>query len=185
MNGNGNGILPLNGGRPKPKVYLESSVFSALWGREEGKWKVGREILNDGRAGRIEIVVSALVMVECEAFVGENGVDLLAEFFESEWIVRCNVDPFVAQTARQWRGQSQVALTPNLWLHAATAWWEECDFLFSYDKRLLRLNGHPSLEKVQIATPMRPWDAGQMSLEDIAGVMPADEDGWTRRSLVI
>lgn len=173
--------------RAKPKVYLDTTVFSALLSREDDKWKMARDILSDGREGRIGVVVSALTLVECDVPNSASGTDVLADFFESEWIVRCNVDPFVADTARRLRDGigSTSALTPTGWIHAATALWEGCHYLMSYDRRLLKVNGHKAMEAIHILSPSRPWDTGQMSLVDIEGVMPENSAGSLRRSLIV
>ncbi|RYG75280.1 hypothetical protein EON80_01175 [bacterium] len=178
------GSAPIS--RARPKVYLESSVLNAVFGREAEKWKVVRDILDDAREGRIEVVVSALSLIECEALSLSGPGGPLTDFFESEFIVRCNVDPFVASTACRLRGQLAGVsnLTPNLWLHLATAFWEGCGYLMSNEKRLLKLHGQREAESVQIVAPYRPWDAGQMSLTDLEGVMP-DLVNPDRRSIII
>jgi predicted nucleic acid-binding protein len=173
--------------RSKPKVYLETSFFTALFGAESERWRTVRDIMDDGREGRVELVISTLALVECETQAGGEAAELISSFFESEWLVRCNVDPFVANTARDLREQLSgvVPLAPNFWLHAATARWEGCGYLMTYDKRLLKLNGQSALELVQVVPPARPWDAGQMSLTDLEGVMPGNSRDLTRRSVTI
>jgi predicted nucleic acid-binding protein len=173
--------------RARPKVYLDSSIWAALFGREADKRKMAHDILEDGREGRIEVVVSTLTMIECEAGTTQEGQDLLSAYFESDFIVRCNVDPFVALTARGLREKlgGVSPLTPQLWLHAATALWENCGYLMTYEKRLLKLAGERDMASTRIMLPCRPWDAGQMSLADLDGVMPESPAIIDRRSLVI
>jgi predicted nucleic acid-binding protein len=187
---NENTLLAPNGAAPvraRPKVYMETTVFAALFGREDEKWRMARDTLGDGREGRIEVVASVLTTVECDGLALEGTVDPLFDFFESEWIIRCNVDPFVSATARRLREQlgEVVTLTPNLWLHVATAVWEGCNYLMSHERRLLKLNGQKGLENLKIMSPARPWDTGQMSLIDLEGVMPESNEGSMQRSLVI
>lgn len=173
--------------RARPRVYLESSVWNALFGREAERRKLARDILEDAREGRIEVVVSTLTVVECEAVTLVDGEDLLSAYLESDFIVRCNVDPFVASTARTLRDKlsDALALPPNHWLHAATAFWEGCSYFMTYEKRLLKLAGQREMSAVQVTTPCRPWDSGQMSLIDLDGVMPDSSGILDRRSLVI
>jgi predicted nucleic acid-binding protein len=195
LNANPSGTTPLS--RNKPKVCLDSTVFTALFRREveksEERWKVCRDLLIDAREGRIEAIVSALVLVECEGTPAlppnevAGGVDPVTEFFESEFLTRANVDPFVGETARRLRTQMEqiTALPPNQWLWLATALLIDADYLMTYDRKLARLNGQGALGKLQILAPERPWDAGQLSLVDLAGVMPDEDEKVTRRSVVI
>jgi predicted nucleic acid-binding protein len=194
----GLGLNGLNGNRHKPKVCLDTSVFTALFVQEEDKWKMARDILQDGREGRVQVVVSTLVLIECENSPrvndeqdesGATTMDLVADFFESEYLTRCNVDPFTGELARQLRRElSGVApLGGNSWLWLATALLAECDYLMTYERRLHKLAGQTALGKLQVGLPSRPWDAGQLSLTDVEGVMDAAPavGAVTRRSLVI
>ena len=177
-----NGSRPTNS-RPQPRVCLETTVFAALCGQEEAKWKVARDILQDARESRVQVVVSALMLVECEMPASRGSEqaerstevtgDLVADFFESEFLTRCNVDPFTGELARRLRHDlSGVArLAPNAWLWLATAMLTECDYLMTYDRHLHKLAGQPVLGKLQVLPPARPWDAGQLSLNDVDGVM--------------
>src|SRR4028119_2032066 len=159
-------LNPLSGGashtanpaRQKPRICLESSVFSALFGRTEERWKICRSILQDAQEKRIECCVSALVLVECptlpaspDRMAGTSLVssdaspnaaqdDLVAEFFESEFITRCNVDPFVGELARRLRRElsATAALAPGQWLWLATAQLQECSYLMTYESKLLK-----------------------------------------------
>lgn len=186
-----------NPARQKPRICLESSVFGALFGRTEERWNICRSILQDAQEKRIECCVSALVLVECPTLAASpdrmadtslmssdasdtslNAAedDLVAEFFESEFITRCNVDPFVAELARRLRRElsattAAAALTPGQWLWLATAQLQECSYLMTYEPKLLKLAGHPALGHLQVATPCRPWSSGQLTLQDFEGVM--------------
>jgi len=197
--------------RSRPKVCLETSVFTALFGQQEGKWKMGRDILQDARENRVQVIVSALVLVECEMALGTgvattNGVatdgampdtltqnilteDVVADFFESEFLTRCNVDPFTGELARRLRGDLSgvTQLAPTAWLWLATALLTECEYLMTYDRHLHKLAGQPALGRLQVGPPTRPWDAGQLSLTDVEGVMdrPPIVGTGQSRSLVI
>jgi hypothetical protein len=180
--------------RQRPRICLESSVFSALFGRTEERWKICRSILQDAQEKRIECCVSALVLVECplpsapagtpvenspmpsdvlDASSGAVADDTVAEFFESEFITRCNVDPFVGELARRLRRElpATAALTPGQWLWLATALLQECGYFMTYEPKLLKLAGHPALGHLQVVTPCRPWSSGQLTLQDFEGVM--------------
>ena len=197
--------------RPRPKVCLETSVFAALFGQQEGKWKMARAILQDERENRVQVMVSALVLVECEIAQGTgvaatNGVatdgampdtlphniltgDVVADFFESEFLTRCNVDPFTGELARRLRGDLNgvVQLTPNAWLWLATALLTDCDYLMTFEPSLHKLAGQSALGRLQVVPPARPWDAGQLLLTDVDGVMDLPPIAGTvqRRSIEI
>jgi predicted nucleic acid-binding protein len=191
------GLNSLNGNRHKPKVCLDTSVFTALFSQEEDKWKIARDIVQDGREGRIKVVISTLVLVECEiapTLASQEGKpdaaeDVVADFFESEYLMRCNVDPFTGELARRLRQElSTVApLSGSGWLWLATALLAECDYFMTYERRLHKLTGLAALGKLQVCLPTRPWDAGQLSLTDVEGVMDAAPGAAAimRRSLEI
>ncbi|MBV9470141.1 MAG: PIN domain-containing protein [Abitibacteriaceae bacterium] len=178
-----------NGSRLRPKVCLETSVFAALFGHEDEKGKTAHGILHDAAEGRVQVVVSSLVLVECESVPGRAGEDIVSEadtlaasavasdavadFFESEFLTRCNVDPFTGELARRLRADLSgiVPLAPNAWLWLATALLMECDYLMTYDRRVHKLNGQAALGNLQVVPPARPWDGGQLSLADVEGVM--------------
>lgn len=76
-------------------------------------------------------------------------------------------------------------LAPNAWLWLATAMLTECDYLMTYERRLHRLAGQAVLGKLQVGPPARPWDAGQLSLADVDGVMPSVPSGGIVRSRAV
>lgn len=181
---------------PKPRVCLDSTLFTALFLRatERGEdWRLVRDILVDAHAGRIEAIVSTLVLVECDGQPAlppnevAGGVDPVTEFFESDYLTRCSVDPLVAETARRLRGQFEgnAVLPASSWLWLATAQLMDAAHFFTYDRKLWKLNGQPALGALQITPPGRPWDAPQLSLADLEGVMPSAEKPGPKRSVVI
>lgn len=189
---NGGDYNESNYSRNRTRICLESSVFTALLSNDEAKKKLSKSILQDARDKRIDCSVSALILVECEYTEqagSEKSADLLLELFESEFLTRCNVDPFVAELARNLKQQLKgtAVLTPSQWLWLATALLQECDYLMTHDAKLLKLAGQSALGKLKIVAPCRPWDSGQLSLEDFAGVMDeeAPSVGLLRRTLVI
>jgi predicted nucleic acid-binding protein len=178
------GSAPNSNTRTKTKVCLETSVFTTLYGRDEAQAKVCRDLLGDARDERIECYVSALALIESDA-----SSDEFVDLFESEFLTRCNVDPFNGELARRLRSEipEVTSLEPTAWLWLATALLEECDYLMTYHRRLLKLSGHTALGKLKVCTPSRPWDAGQLSLEDIEGALPTLPlvHEVTRRSITI
>jgi hypothetical protein len=151
-----------------------------------------RHILQDAQDKRVECYVSALMLIECEvalstqeaaaptAFlspqessVEETSSDGLVGLFESEFIIRCNVDPFVGELARHLKSQmnSAAPLTNSQWLWLATALLQECDYLMTYEPKLLKLAGHTALGSLNLVVPFRPWSSGQLTLQDVDGVM--------------
>lgn len=199
ISGNNMNSNNINSGQTRPKACLDTSVFVALFGQEEGKWQVTRDILQDARGGRVQVVVSSLVLIECEPGI-EGGIaaglgggveqgsddtqsgarDPQADFFESEFLTRCNVDPFTGELARRLRRElrdvttlASPTLASGAWLWLATALLTECDYLMTYERRLHKLAGQAVLGKLQVGPPVRPWDAGQLSIADVDGVMAA------------
>ncbi|HEX8833769.1 MAG TPA: PIN domain-containing protein [Abditibacteriaceae bacterium] len=184
-----NGTAISTQGRVKTKVCIDSSVFSTLFAQEDEQGKLCRALLGDARDGRIECFVSALALVECEQGSGAACSHEMVELFESDLLIRCNVDPFNAELARRLRDQmaGEVTLEPTVWLWLATALMEECDYLMTYNRRLLKCAGHPALGKLKVCVPARPWDAGQLSMDALEGVLPVLPliDSITRRSVTI
>ena len=186
-----NSSTTTNGNRSKPKVCLDSTIFEAVLAPTKDATERGRlaqGLLQDAAAGQIEIVVSALLLVECAANPDEAGGDAVLELFESAFVTRCNVDPFTGELARQLRRDLHhvTALTASGWLWLATALLTECSYLMSYDKALHRVAGQAALGQLQVGAPTRPWVA-QLSLVDVEGVMPSAPlvATVTRRSLLL
>ncbi len=177
-----------NSTHQKPRICLESSVFDALFAAVEERRKVCRNILQDASEKRIECYVSALMLVECEGppdsqilptqtaettAAGTISPDLVLDYFESEFLIRCNVDPFVSELARRLKRELNhlTTLTPQQWLWLATALLQHCDYLMTYEHKLLKLAGQSTLGSLKVVTPCRPWSSGQLSLQDLDGVM--------------
>ena len=193
MNGSSSNGSSSHTSRSRPRVCLDTGVFVALFSQEEAKWKIAHDILQDARENRVQVLVSALVLVECETppnkgveqagslnggvaggvATAKGTADVVADFFESEFLTRCNVDPFTGELARRLRYDlaGVARLAPNAWLWLATALLTECDYMMTYDRQLHKLAGQAALGRLQVVPPARPWDAGQLSLHDVDGVM--------------
>src|SRR4028119_2026429 len=86
-----------NPARQKPRICLESSVFSALFGRTEERWKICRSILQDAQEKRIECCVSALVLVECPVPAAPSGTSVDASSVSSDSSPDAVADDMVAE----------------------------------------------------------------------------------------
>jgi predicted nucleic acid-binding protein len=189
---NSTAITPPGQGRVKTRVCIDSTVLLALFAPADEAGKMCRGLWADAQTGRIECFVSALTLIECDHVSGEGGGDRgkdIVDLFESAFLIRCNIDPFNAELARRLREQmtADTALEPSGWLWLATALMEECDYLMTYNRRLLKTMGHPALGKLKVCVPARPWDAGQLSMDELDGVLPTLPlvEAVTRRSVTI
>lgn len=107
------------------------------------------KILNDASEGKLEIVVSALVMVEV---IRPKGAPVplppederkIRDFFENEYVKMRSVDRLIAEVARDlcWK----YGLHPRDAIHLATAKDALCDCLETTDAKRLRVSENPDV----------------------------------------
>ena len=109
----------------------------------EDRYKLGRVILEAAEKGAIEIAISAL----CFAEVAKNpsgapaDEDLIAAFFEHDYILPVPLDKQVGVEARKLLRAGYSKLKPPDAVHVATAIVANVDEMHTYDDKLLALDG--------------------------------------------
>jgi predicted nucleic acid-binding protein len=102
-------------------------------------------VIEKARSGEVVIVTSALTMVEVVkitelGLLDQDTEQLVADFFENDFISLRNVDRFVAERARPL--VREFNLKPADAIQVATALLMKVDVMHTYDeKHLLKLNG--------------------------------------------
>lgn len=173
--------------QPKQRIYCDSCFFIAIFNNEADRCGTCKQIIEDAQLGRIQIVTSTLAMAECVAPPSETPKvatydeweDPVAKFFDHKYIDLVLVDTTIAYFARQLQMSIELALKPPDAVHLSTAMAESADMLFTYDDKLLRLNGHEKLSTLTICKPYRPWDE-QLTMagieHDVNAEMQTDDE---------
>ena len=128
--------------------YWDSGVFCSYLSKENGRWEIVRDLLIEGRAGRLEIITSSFACVEVLKIKGHNPITedqerQLTTFFEYPFIKFVDANRTVCEAARRhvWRD----GMKPKDALHLASAMaiskHRPLDSLFSWDTDFTRLDG--------------------------------------------
>lgn len=128
----------------QPRVYCESSVFIAIFKREQGRYEVSQKVIQDAREGRVQLFTSYCSIMECpkphsQQPIKQNSPDLVEDFFENSYIIKCDADRVIAYAARRIQQEARNSLgvpkkvTPFDALHLATAMAMQVDYFFTYD----------------------------------------------------
>lgn len=137
----------------RPRQYFEPSTIIALLKREEvgddRRWWHVQQLLEQGKAGDVEICVSGLALAEVTGGKGKSaGIVVPAEvkdvravvraFFENDYIEIVEAGRVVGELAQQliWDFPTLNAFDAT---HLASALDGDCDVLYTYDSDLLRL----------------------------------------------
>lgn len=172
-----------------PRIYADANFFIPFLKGGEIVDGIDRapiclEIINDAKEGTIELLTSWGTMIECVTPpTGEAssiiGIDSVEELFDYEFILKCDVDRFTAEDARNIQvkasknaeyqaklkntsGKKIKKMRPFDALHIATAVLQEVDYLFTYDKdHIIPLSGHEIVGGLKICTPFRPWECSK------------------------
>lgn len=156
-----------------PRRYWDSYCFLAILNAgspDETHSQACELILNDARDGAIEIITSALTIVEVIRPKGSprpiprDKEAKIRDFFENDYIHIRLVDREIADAARELCWTSGVH--PRDAVHLATALTLGCECFETNDPRLLRLNGQVGNPPLLIREPT--W-TGQLPLA------PADQ----------
>ena len=111
--------------RRPPRVYWDSSCFIAWLKPEKERRSQCREVIEAAQRGELEIVTSALSLVEVVKLdkgplqISRDKTEKITKFFQHSWIIVVQVTRRLAEDARAliW----QHGLKPRDSIHAATA----------------------------------------------------------------
>jgi predicted nucleic acid-binding protein len=100
-------------------------------------------VLDAAERGIIEIVVSAIALVEVLARNRTTGIDdqRVRDFFDNDYILLVNVDKQLGDFARRLMLADHPGLKPPDAIHLATACVANVDEFHTFDDRLLALDG--------------------------------------------
>src|SRR5438132_4485166 len=115
-------------------------------GRENGiedRGAMCRPVLDAAERGVIEIVVSAIALVEVLARNRTSGIDdqRVRDFLDNDYILLVNVDKHLGDFARRLMLAGHSGLKPPDVIHLATACIANVDEFHTFDDRLLALDG--------------------------------------------
>lgn len=129
---------------PKPiQRYWDSDCFLGWFNAEPEKVSRCKGTVEKAHRGEIELVVSAITLVEVIRLKGKPRLkkaseQKIREFFENDFILLVNVDKFIAESARQLIWEKN--LKPKDSIHAATALYKNVSILNTFDDDLLKLD---------------------------------------------
>jgi predicted nucleic acid-binding protein len=109
----------------------------------EDRGAMCRPVLDAAERGVIEIVVSAIALVEVLARNRTSGIDnqRVRDFFDNDYILLVNVDKHLGDFARRLMLAGHPGLKPPDAIHLATACIANVDEFHTFDDRLLALDG--------------------------------------------
>jgi predicted nucleic acid-binding protein len=109
----------------------------------EDRGAMCRPVLDAAERGVIEIVVSAIALVEVLARNRTSGFDdqQVRDFFDNDYILLVNVDKQLGDFARRLMLAGHPGLKPPDAVHPATACAANVDAFHTFDDRLLALDG--------------------------------------------
>jgi predicted nucleic acid-binding protein len=171
----------------RPRIYFDASAFIAFFGNEACRAPICRSIIQDARDGKIDLFISQCTIIECKSpvpdFSGLNGEgnapDRVGEFFEHDFIIKCDVDRWVAREARRIQQAAPRKIKPMDATHLATAIVYKADWFFTYDDdHLTPLSQHRVVSGLEISHPSRPW-APQRTMDELDGVIEPQTSGIT------
>jgi predicted nucleic acid-binding protein len=145
--------------------YLDSSVYIAAIKDEVGRVDIAKHILNDAKAGKLQIVGSTFVIAEVIRGKGEakplspEEERVIDDYVFHEFITWVELDVTLALDAR--RLARQHSLKPADAIHLASAIRGGADYLLRWDDRFRLADG--LYEGVTVCEPF--W-AGQLEIEN-------------------
>lgn len=108
----------------------------------EDRYSMSRAVIDAAKAGKIEIVISGLCLIEVnkDPAVRSEGHDTLADFFEHGYIITVGLDRFVGERGRSLMRSGLGGLKPQDAAHLATAAMSNVAELHTFDDKLLALD---------------------------------------------
>lgn len=140
--------------------YWDSDCFLGWFNAESDKVSRCKGTVEKAHHGKVELVVSAITLVEVIRLKGkprlkESSEQKIKEFFENDFILLVNVDKFIAESARKLIWDKN--LKPKDSIHVATALYKKISILNTFDNDLLKLDGQLELndrsDKLKICEP--------------------------------
>jgi predicted nucleic acid-binding protein len=109
----------------------------------EDRGAMCRPVLDAAERGIVEIVVSAIALVEVIARDRSAGIDdqKVRDYFDNDYILIVNVDKHLGDFARRLMLAGHSGLKPPDAIHLATACIANVDEFHTFDARLLALDG--------------------------------------------
>jgi predicted nucleic acid-binding protein len=109
----------------------------------EDRGAMCRPVLDAAERGVVEIVVSAIALVEVLARNRTSGIDdqRVRDFFDNDYILLVNVDKHLGDFARRLMLAGHPGLKPPDAIHLASACIANVDEFHTFDDRLLALDG--------------------------------------------
>lgn len=150
------------------RIYWDACVWIALIQKEkildekgvitEDRETMCKTVIEAAKDGRVEIVTSALSLVEvCKnPDIKEKSADKIAAFFEHDFVLLANLDRASGERAREIMLVGYSKLKPPDAAHIATAAITNAEEMHTFDDRLLRLDGlidKANGEKLKICKP--------------------------------
>lgn len=152
------------------RVYWDSCVFIAFIQGEDGRADVIERLLRDAEEGRLQIVTSALTLVEVSRLpdgppITDEDDKRLQSYFEHRFIHLVELNRFIAGQAR--RIARQHGVPNNDAIHVATAIAAKAQRFFTYDEDdLIAKSGQIGDPPLVIQQPV--W-SGQTDLPLVSG----------------
>lgn len=141
--------------------YWDSDCFLGWFNEEPDKISCCQGVVQNAEEGKVKILTSALTLTEVIKIknhpnLHKENEDKIKLFFQHEYIIIRNVDPFLAEYAREliW---SHNHLRPYDSIHLATAVMNKAEVLDTFDDHLLRLDGKVGDPTLRITKPDMPY----------------------------
>lgn len=140
--------------------YWDSDCFLGWFNAESDKVSRCKGTVEKAHRGEVELVVSAITLVEVIRLKGklrlkQSSEKKIKEFFENDFILLVNVDRFIAESARQLIWENNLHSKDSI--HVATALYKNVSILNTFDGNLLKLDGQLQLndgsDKLKICKP--------------------------------
>lgn len=152
------------------RVYWDACAWIALIQKErilesngggrviEDRFSLCMSVIKEAEARKIEIATSAFTFAEvCKnAELKAQDEDLIAAYFENDYLLPVNVDRVVGESARGLMMSGISGLKPPDAIHVASALISGADAMHTFDEKLLKLDGTidtPDGTKLTICKP--------------------------------
>ncbi len=166
---------------PVQRRYWDACAFLGYLSKdgEEEKKDQCESVLRHAAAGKILIVTSYITYTEVIKLKGKTPIpqdqeQVIADFFENEYIVPRIVDRQIAELARKLIWDHNVK--PKDAIHAATAVKLKIAYLDTFDGDLIALNGKIGSPQVLIAEPPLLGDQTEIEFDGSDEPDTSDDD---------